>query len=99
MTYEKINRSVDEISEWMIKQRRDIHMYPESSRKEFRTSQKIIDILNELGIEVKTGYYNTGVVGIIKGNNPGKTIALRFDMDALEMDETTKTHFNPKTKA
>ena len=64
-------------------------MYPEPSRREFKTSKKIIDILNGLGIEVKTGYYNTGVVGIIKGEKPGKTVGLRFDMDALEMDELT----------
>lgn len=89
MISSKLDTIVDGIEDWIIEQRRDIHKHPEPSRKEFRTSEKVVNILKEFGIEVKTGYYNTGVIGIIKGAHEGKTVGLRFDMDALEMEEMT----------
>jgi len=93
MLIDRINRIVDGIEDWIIEQRRDIHKHPEPSRREFRTAEKVAETLRELGIEVKTGYYNTGVVGIIEGEREGKTVGLRFDMDALEMEEMTDLPF------
>ena len=90
---EKLNSLIEKHEDWMIEQRRDIHQNPEPSCEEFRTSKKVYDILNELGLEVKRGFYKTGVVGVIDGARPGKTIALRFDMDALEMEEKTGLYF------
>ncbi|MDK2918878.1 MAG: hypothetical protein PWQ37_1611 [Candidatus Petromonas sp.] len=94
----KIHSIVDSIEDWIIKQRRDIHEYPEPSRREYRTSEKVAAVLTELGLEVKTGYYTTGVVGIIRGKKEGKTVGLRFDMDALEMAEMTDLPFKSKNK-
>ncbi len=98
MIEEKIHNIVDCIEDWIIEQRRDIHQHPEPSRREFRTCKKILSILKDLGIDVKRGYYNTDVVGIIKGNKEGKTVGLRFDMDALEMDEMTDLSFKSLNK-
>lgn len=98
MVNEKIHKIVDEIENWIIEQRRDIHQHPEPSRREFRTSKKVASILEELGYEVKTGYYNTGVVGILRGEKEGKTVGLRFDMDALEMDEMTDVPYKSKNE-
>ena len=94
MKNKKIEEKVEEINDWVIDLRRDFHRHPEPSRKEFRTSKKVEETLKELGVEVETGYYNTGVVGLIRGNNEGRTLALRFDMDALEMDEETNLPFS-----
>ncbi|MDW7450588.1 M20/M25/M40 family metallo-hydrolase, partial [Klebsiella pneumoniae] len=55
--------------------------------------------LKSYGIQVKTGYAKTGVIGILKGNNPGPIIALRADMDALPMEEKSGVPFASKQKA
>ena len=57
-----------EIKPWMIKLRRDFHMYPELGMEEYRTRDKIIENLKEIGIEYRI-VANTGVVGIIRGND------------------------------
>jgi len=73
--------------------RRDIHQHPELGNREFRTSQKVAGHLQSLGLEVKTGVAHTGVVGILRGGQPGPTIALRADMDALPVTEQVDLPF------
>lgn len=77
----------------VIEWRRDIHQNPELSNREFRTAEKIANHLKSLGLEVQTGVAHTGVVGILKGNNPGKVVALRADMDALPVTERNDLPF------
>ncbi|MDX1543941.1 MAG: amidohydrolase [Christiangramia sp.] len=79
----------DEVIEW----RRDIHEHPELSNREFKTAEKIAGHLKSLGIETQTGVAKTGVVGILKGENPGKTVALRADIDALPVTEANDLPF------
>ncbi len=81
-----INKKVQEIFDELINIRRDFHMNPELSQQEFRTRKKIQEYLNEWGIE---NYIcaETGVVGLIKGKNKGKTIGVRADIDALPIHE------------
>lgn len=67
--------------------RRDIHAHPELCYQEHRTAQIVLDQLTSMGIEVHSGIGITGVVGVIKGQQPGGGIALRADMDALPLDE------------
>lgn len=67
--------------------RRDLHMYPELSHHEKETPKKIAAYLKDLGLEVKTEVGGTGVVGILRGEKPGKTVALRADFDALPIQE------------
>ena len=71
----------------IIEWRRDIHQNPELGNREFKTAEKIANHLKSLGIEVQTGVAHTGVVGILKGNKPGKVVALRADIDALPVTE------------
>ena len=79
----------DKVIEW----RRDIHQNPELSNREFKTAEKIAAHLESLGIETQTGIAKTGVVGILKGANPGKTVALRADIDALPVTEKNDLPF------
>jgi amidohydrolase len=67
--------------------RRDLHMHPELGFKEHRTAGIVADRLRKLGYEVHTGIGQTGVVGIMRGGKPGRTIMLRADMDALPIHE------------
>lgn len=71
----------------VIEWRRDIHQNPELGNREFKTAEKIAKHLKSLGIEVQTGVAHTGVVGILKGDQPGKVVALRADIDALPVVE------------
>jgi len=85
----------------VIELRRQIHANPELSWEEYETSKLVAEELNKLpGMEVRTGIAKTGVVGILKGNNPtSKCIALRADMDALPIHEQNAVDYCSKTKA
>ena len=75
------------IKQWLIDIRRDFHRYPELGMEEYRTRDKIVEYLTELGIPYEKNIANTGVVGLIEGGKPGKTVALRGDIDALPITE------------
>lgn len=83
---------VRELEEELITLRRDFHMHPELGYEEFRTSQIVFDYLNELGLEVKK-VAKTGVVGLLRGSKPGKTVMLRADLDAIPQSEKTNLPF------
>lgn len=85
--YNEILVEAENIKDWMVKIRRDFHMNPELSTEEFRTRDKIVEYLEDMGIEYKTGIADTGVAGIINGKRGGKTVALRADMDALPIQD------------
>ncbi|HEU5167086.1 MAG TPA: amidohydrolase [Chitinophagaceae bacterium] len=94
-----INKAADKIESKCIAWRRDIHEHPELGNNEYRTAKLIADHLRSLGVEVKEGVAKTGVVGILKGANPGPCIALRADMDALPIVERGDLPFASKVKS
>ncbi|MGB1286540.1 MAG: M20 metallopeptidase family protein [Aggregatilineales bacterium] len=71
----------------LIDRRRDFHKYPEIAFQEHRTAGIIEYELNRLGMRIQTGVGKTGVVGILEGKKPGKTVLYRADMDALPIQE------------
>ncbi|WGF87338.1 M20 aminoacylase family protein [Marinivivus vitaminiproducens] len=77
----------DDMTEW----RRDFHAHPELGYEEVRTSAVITERLKAFGLdEVHTGLAGTGVVGVIRGSEPGEdAIGLRADIDALPIEEKT----------
>lgn len=77
----------------VINWRRDIHQNPELGNREFKTAEKIAKHLRSLGIEVQTGVAYTGVVGVLKGDLPGKVVGLRADIDALPVTERNDLPF------
>lgn len=88
-----LQKAYNSIEDQVIEWRRDIHQNPELSNREFKTAEKVANHLKSLGIEVQTGVAHTGVVGILKGKNPGKVVALRADMDALPVTERNDLPF------
>lgn len=87
---------IAEFSEDLVALRRDFHEHPELGMEEFRTSKIVAKLLSEWGIETHTEIGKTGVVGVLKGNKPGRSIGLRADMDALPMEERTNLPFSSK---
>jgi|TARA_B110001454_G_C12718896_1_gene433790 amidohydrolase len=87
---------IAEFSEDLVALRRDFHEHPELGMEEFRTSKIVAKLLIEWGIETHTEIGKTGVVGVLKGNKPGRSIGLRADMDALPMEERTNLPFSSK---
>jgi amidohydrolase len=77
--------------------RRDLHMHPELGFHEVRTAGIVARELEDLGLEVRKGVGQTGVVGLLEGSQPGPTILLRFDMDALPILEETGADYASQT--
>ena len=73
--------------------RRDFHMHPELGFNEIRTGGIVAKELEALGLEVTKGVGKTGVVGFLEGAKPGPTVLLRFDMDALPINEDTGAEY------
>jgi amidohydrolase len=73
--------------------RRDFHRHPELAFHEVRTAGIVARELSQLGYEVKTGVAETGVIATLKGKNPGPVVLLRFDMDALPIQEENKVEY------
>jgi len=73
--------------------RRDFHMHPELGFHELRTGGIVARELEALGLEVTKGVGKTGVVALLEGSKPGTTVLLRFDMDALPIDEETGAEY------
>ena len=96
MLLSNLHQNLDEMYNQMVEWRRHFHQYPELSFEEFETSKKIAEILTSYGIEVRKGVGGTGVVGIIRGGKPGKTIALRADFDALPIQDEKDVPYKSK---
>ncbi|MDX9957728.1 MAG: amidohydrolase [Spirochaetia bacterium] len=73
----------------VVELRHHFHKHPELGHQEFGTARIVADELRRLGIEVTEKVEATGVVGILKGAHPGRTLMLRADMDALPIQENT----------
>ncbi|HZG72141.1 MAG TPA: M20 peptidase aminoacylase family protein [Chondromyces sp.] len=80
----------------LVAYRRELHEHPELSMQEYETTKRIRRWLKESGITVLDFPLEVGVVAEITGNQPGPTIALRADIDALPIKEETGLPFSSK---
>ena len=78
--------------------RRDLHQHPELGFEERRTAAFVAGRLRALGFEVTEEIGGTGVVGVMRGARPGKTIMLRADMDALPIEEENAVAYASQTR-
>lgn len=83
----------EQIQAQLVDWRRDFHRHPELRFNEFRTAGIVAGHLRSLGLEVQTGVGKTGVVGLLRGAHPGKVVLMRFDMDALPIQEENQTDY------
>lgn len=82
--------------EEMVIIRRYLHEHPELSHQEVHTPAYIAKFHRELGLEVRDGVGGRGVVATLRGGKPGKTVALRADFDALEINELNELSYKSK---
>lgn len=93
---EKVFSELDAIFPETVSLRRFFHQYPELSFQEEKTPAKISEYLNDLGIKTRTMVGGRGVVGIIQGEQPGKTVAIRADFDALPIQDEKQVSYRSK---
>ena len=90
-----IMKRVKSIEEYIVSFRRDLHENPELSGQEFKTQEKIMKELDKLGIPYRKAG-NTSIIAELEGGKPGKTIALRGDVDALPIKEESGVDYTSK---
>ncbi|MBV9865083.1 MAG: amidohydrolase [Abitibacteriaceae bacterium] len=81
----------------IIALRRDFHTHPELGYEEVRTAGIVAERLRALGLEVRTGVADTGVIGLLRGGKSGPTILVRADMDALPVAEANAWEWKSST--
>jgi amidohydrolase len=95
---QEIRQRAAQIEDKLIAWRRDIHEHPELGEQETRTAALVAEHLKKLGLEVRTGIAQTGIVALLRGRKPGPVVALRADMDALPVKEPTGLPFASAAK-
>jgi amidohydrolase len=88
-----VSAAVDRGAPAVIALRHQIHQHPELGNREFETSKLVANRLRSLGLEVQTGVARTGVIGILKGGQPGPVVAVRSELDALQVTEDSPYPF------
>ncbi len=85
--------NIEQLLPRVVEWRRQLHMHPEIANEEVQTSQLVASVLEQAGIEVTRYPESTAVVGTLVGGRPGRTVALRADMDALPVQEESGLEF------
>lgn len=93
--FRKLDSNYDEVVSW----RRHLHMFPELSFKEKNTAKFITEKLKSFGLRVISNIGGYGVVGILEGKLPGKTVLLRADFDALPVQDEKDTGYKSQIPA
>ncbi|MEU4625856.1 M20/M25/M40 family metallo-hydrolase [Actinoplanes sp. NPDC023801] len=92
-----IDRIAARLDDRLVALRRDLHSHPEGPGQERRTADVVARSLRAAGLDVTTGVGGHGVVAVLNGVRPGRTVAYRADMDAVPPGDqvggaTTPTH-------
>ena len=80
----------------LVELRRKLHQHPELAFEEHETAKAVGAFLGKLGIKYRSGVGKTGIVAVVDGAKPGKTVGIRADMDALPILEQTGLPFASK---
>ncbi len=94
----RLDQEIAKVTPAVTTLRHQIHQNPELSNREEKTAALVADYLRKLGLEVQTGVAHHGVIGVLKGGQPGPVVALRADMDALPVTESTDFAFASKER-
>lgn len=86
-------KEASSLADQLVAMRRQIHQHPETGYQEQATARFLADTMRQAGVDVQEGVGQTGLMAVIKGTRPGRVVALRADMDALPIEETTGLPF------
>ena len=98
ITPAQIDELAAEAQPQVVEWRRWFHQNPELGNREFRTSARIAEELEKMGLQPQTGIAHTDIVAVIEGGKPGPMVALRADIDALPVEEQTGLPFASEAK-
>jgi amidohydrolase len=93
----RLSPAVRGLTDEVVALRRDFHRHPELLFDLPYTTKRVAAYLGELGLEVKSGIGQSGLVGMLRGGKPGPTVLYRADMDALPLQEETGYDFASET--
>ncbi len=93
-----MSTTVENLQSKLISDRRELHENPELGFKEYETTKRIRQWLEDAGITILDYPLETGLVAEIKGDQDGPTIALRADIDALPILEQSGVEFSSKNE-
>lgn len=94
----RLDQEIAKVAPAVTELRHQIHQNPELSNREEKTAALVADYLRKLGLEVQTGIAHHGVIGVLRGGQPGPVVALRADMDALPVTEATDFPYASKVR-
>lgn len=94
--FDDLKKGAEKLQEKLVEWRRHFHQNPEIGLEVPETESFVAERLREMGLEVRTGVGGHGVVAVLKGTKPGPVIAIRSDMDALNVKEETGLPFASK---
>lgn len=94
--WEELNSMLDQSFDEMVEIRRHLHQHPELSFQEKNTAQYIANTYKKMDIPYQENVGGNGVIATLKGNKPGKTIALRADFDALPIQDEKEVPYKSK---
>ena len=98
MNPEELKQAAYAMAPWLSAVRRDLHMHPELGGEEFRTSRAVQENLRQMGVEFYVPEGSTAVVGTVRGALPGRTVAIRADMDALPITEENDVSYRSQNE-
>jgi amidohydrolase len=93
VSHGQLDSLASEAQPQVVEWRRWFHQNPELSNREFKTAEKVAEVLRGMGLEPITGIAHTGVIAVIEGGKPGPLVAIRTDMDGLPVTEQTGLAF------
>lgn len=91
-----MEKKYEVLQKYIVKLRREFHRIPELGKNLPKTKTLILRELDRIGIPYECSQKDSGVLAIIEGGYPGKTVALRTDMDGLAMNEETGASYTSK---
>ncbi|MEJ2608451.1 MAG: amidohydrolase, partial [Anaerolineales bacterium] len=87
MDYSAFAKHARSLKNDTVARRRDLHRHPELGFEEKRTAKIVAAVMNELDLQVRTEVAQTGVIALLEGSRSGPVVLMRFDMDALPIQE------------
>jgi amidohydrolase len=93
---QRIGAIADRLTPQLVALRKQLHQHPELAFEEHETAAAVAGFLKKLGIPFRAGVGKTGIVAVLEGPGPGRTIGIRADMDALPIHEDTGLAFASK---